>query len=132
LLKDVVLEIEIKAEHFWADPAFIEQVLINLIKNANEASESGEKIRLVFSETATASLIEVIDSGHGFANLDNLFVPLYSTKQNGQGIGLSFCRNIIEHHKGTISLVNNTNGPGVTVSIFLPLTSATSAPVTIS
>jgi len=121
LLKDIQLEVELKTESIWADPAFIEQVLLNVIKNAIEASEPGEKVRLIFSESANRSLIEVVDSGHGFANLDNLFVPLYSTKQNGQGIGLSFCRNIIEHHKGTIDLVNNTNKPGVTVSISLPL-----------
>ncbi|NQZ82926.1 MAG: HAMP domain-containing histidine kinase [Colwellia sp.] len=124
LLKDIQLEVELKTERFWADPAFIEQVLINVIKNAGEASKPGEKIKLIFSENLNSSLIEVIDSGHGFANLDNLFVPLYSTKQNGQGIGLSFCRNIIEHHKGTIDLVNNINAPGVTVSISLPLVSA--------
>ena len=121
LLKDVQLELELKSERFWADPAFIEQVLLNLIKNANEASKPGEKILLRFSENANTTLIEVVDSGHGFANLDNLFVPLYSTKQNGQGIGLSFCRNIIEHHQGTIELSNNNDSPGVTVSIYLPL-----------
>jgi len=120
LLKDINLDVELKMERFWADPAFIEQVLLNLIKNADEASKPGEKIKLRFSESANTSLIEIIDNGHGFANLDNLFVPLYSTKQNGQGIGLSFCRNIIEHHKGTIKLVNNTGVPGVTVSISLP------------
>jgi len=124
LLKDINLEVELKTERFWADPAFIEQVLLNVIKNADEASSPGEKIKLRFSESDNTSLIEIIDNGHGFANLDNLFVPLYSTKQNGQGIGLSFCRNIIEHHKGTIKLVNNTNAPGVTVSISLPIMSA--------
>jgi nitrogen fixation/metabolism regulation signal transduction histidine kinase len=123
LLKDVNLVVECNAKRFWADPAFIEQVLLNIIKNADEASEPEEKIKLIFSETANTSLIEIIDNGHGFANMDNLFVPLYSTKQNGQGIGLSFCRNIIEHHKGTMKLVNNDNGPGVTVSIILPLNS---------
>jgi len=123
LLKDVNLVVECNAKRFWADPAFIEQVLINIIKNADEASEPGEKIELIFSETTNTSLIEVVDNGHGFANMDNLFVPLYSTKQNGQGIGLSFCRNIIEHHKGTMTLVNNDNGSGVTVSITLPLIS---------
>ncbi len=124
LFKDIHLDVEFKTERFWADPAFIEQVLINVIKNAAEASKPGEKIKLTFSEGSNKSLIEVIDSGHGFANLDNLFVPLYSTKQNGKGIGLSFCRNIIEHHKGTIDLVNNTNAQGVTVSISLPLIAA--------
>jgi len=121
LLKDIHLEVDCKIQNFWADPAFIEQVLLNVIKNADEASAPGKKIKLIFSENNNSSLIEVIDQGHGFANLDNLFVPLYSTKQNGQGIGLSFCRNIIEHHKGTINLVNNTKSPGVTVSITLPL-----------
>jgi len=121
LLKDIHLEVEVNTESIWADPAFIEQVLINVIKNANEASKPGGTITLIFSEKDQTSLIEVVDSGHGFANLDNLFVPLYSTKQNGQGIGLSFCLNIMEHHKGTINLVNNTNAPGVTVSITLPL-----------
>ncbi len=121
LLKDIELEITLNTESFWADPAFIEQVLLNIIKNADEASENRATIKLIFSQKANTSLIEVVDNGHGFANLDNLFVPLYSTKQNGQGIGLSFCRNIIEHHKGTITLVNNDSSPGVTVSIYLPL-----------
>ena len=124
LLKEVNLSVEINAEHFWADPAFIEQVLLNVVKNADEASEAGASIKLMFSENAKTSIIEVIDNGHGFANLDNLFVPLYSTKQNGQGIGLSFCRNVIEHHKGSITLANNANGVGVTVSIYLPLNSS--------
>lgn len=126
LLKDIPLEVTIKAESLWADPAFIEQVLLNVIKNANEASKPGETIKLIFSESSTSSLIEIVDSGHGFANLDNLFVPLYSTKQNGQGIGLSFCRNIIEHHKGSINLANNIDVPGVTVSISLPFKSLSS------
>ncbi|WP_448568651.1 sensor histidine kinase [Thalassotalea ganghwensis] len=123
LLNDIHLVVEYKTERLWADPAFIEQVLINIIKNAVEASQLGEPIKLIFSENSKNSLIEVVDRGHGFANLDNLFVPLYSTKQNGQGIGLSFCRNIIEHHNGTLNLTNNNNGPGVTVSISLPLIS---------
>ena len=121
LLKDINISVNKHVENFWADPVFIEQVLINLIKNANEASEKGQPITLNFSQDNTSTVIEVIDNGHGFANLDNLFVPLYSTKQNGQGIGLSFCRNIIEHHKGSINLANNTNAAGVTVSIYLPL-----------
>jgi nitrogen fixation/metabolism regulation signal transduction histidine kinase len=123
LLKDIPLEVEIKTSFFWADPAFIEQVLLNIIKNSDEASKPRDKIKLIFSEDANESVIEVIDSGHGFANMENLFIPLYSTKQNGQGIGLSFCRNVIEHHKGTIALVNNTTEPGVTVTISLPLPS---------
>ena len=121
LYKDLNLDVELHTQHLWADPTFIEQVLLNIIKNADEASQPNDKIKLIFTQSDNTSVIEVIDSGHGFANLDNLFVPLYSTKQNGQGIGLSFCRNIIEHHRGTITLVNNTNALGVTVSISLPM-----------
>ena len=72
------------------------------------------------SEDTKYTIIRVIDDGHGFANLENLFVPLFSTKQDGQGIGLSFCRNIIEQHNGSIKLINNRD-QGVTVTITLPL-----------
>ena len=123
LFKDTPLKLDIKVQTIWADPALIEQVLLNIIKNAAEASQPEETIQLIFSENITSSVIEIIDNGHGFSNLDNLFVPLYSTKQHGQGIGLSFCRNIIEHHNGTIHLTNNTDTAGVRVSISLPLKS---------
>ena len=59
-----------------------------------------------------------------FSNLNNLFVPLYSTKPQGQGIGLSFCRNIIEQHQGVMELHNNNENDsslkGVTVMMILP------------
>ena len=127
LFSQVNLEINISCDHVWADAVFLEQVLINLLKNSDEAG--ADLIQLTISETQSESLIEVIDNGHGFANLDNLFVPLYTTKQDGQGIGLSFCRNIIEQHKGSIELTNNaeekankvSSNKGVTVLIRLPL-----------
>jgi nitrogen fixation/metabolism regulation signal transduction histidine kinase len=121
------------------DKSFLSQVFINLIKNAKEAKASQVIIR-VSTQAGTQLtkhqsteqqghagmvLIEVIDDGHGFSNLSNLFVPLYSTKEQGQGIGLSFCRNIVEQHQGNISLVNNNSLKadelGVTVIINLPV-----------
>ena len=98
-------------------------MLINLVKNAQEAN--AQSVVLDFSEDSKSSVIKVVDDGHGFANLENLFVPLFSTKRDGQGIGLSFCRNIIEQHQGSIKLVNNRNR-GVTVMITLPLKASTS------
>ncbi|MDP7592060.1 MAG: ATP-binding protein [Litorilituus sp.] len=106
-------------ENVWADKALLEQVLINLLKNAKEAKAT--KVALNFSTQDNFYLIEVIDNGHGFANLDNLFVPLYSTKPQGQGVGLSLCRNIIEQHHGVVQLYNNKKGLGVTVTILLPI-----------
>ncbi|WP_245763878.1 sensor histidine kinase [Pseudoalteromonas denitrificans] len=118
LFSGLELQVSASVEWLWADQAFLEQVLINLIKNANEAG--ADKIAMTINEIKGLHLIQVIDNGHGFANFDNLFVPLFTTKQKGQGIGLSFCRNIIEQHEGSIELINNTDA-GVTVSINLPI-----------
>ncbi len=118
LFTKIELEIAVTAQWIWADKSILEQVLINLIKNAHEAG--AHKVALDFSEDKSKTTIKVIDNGHGFANLENLFVPLFSTKQDGQGIGLSFCRNIIEQHQGSIDLDNNRI-QGVTVTITLPL-----------
>ena len=117
------LSIQAKAKLLNADPTFIEQVFINLLKNAYEAGASQIDIR--FEESKKHSLITVTDNGQGFANTENLFVPLFTTKPQGQGIGLTFCRNIIEQHNGSIDLTNNTTkvnkGKGVTVNIQLPI-----------
>jgi two-component system nitrogen regulation sensor histidine kinase NtrY len=93
-------------------------VLINVIKNAHEAG--AHNLVLDFSENNSQTTIKVIDDGHRFTNLENLFVLLFSSKQGGQRIGLSFCRNIIEQHHGSIRLDNNRI-QGVTVTIILPL-----------
>jgi len=118
LFDGINIAVEDNVDQIWADLTFIEQVLINLIKNAKEAN--AKQIQLKFTEHEQHYIIEVIDNGHGFANLDNLFVPLYSTKADGQGIGLNFCRNVIEQHQGVLELDNNEVA-GVTVMIILPI-----------
>ncbi|WDE02367.1 sensor histidine kinase [Thalassomonas actiniarum] len=118
LFTQVELKVVIKSKSIWVDKSIMEQVLINLVKNAHEAG--AHNITLDFREDNNNTTIRAIDDGHGFANLENLFVPLFTTKQEGQGIGLSFCRNIIEQHQGSINLVNNCT-KGVTVTITLPL-----------
>ena len=64
--------------------------------------------------------IIVTDQGQGLANNDNLFVPFYSTKTQGSGIGLCLCRQILFNHGGTISLNNNASGVGAHVILSLP------------
>ena len=122
LFTQVELKLAINAEWILADASFLEQVLINLIKNSIEANAG--IIELEISETKDKLNIIITDNGHGFANLDNSFVPLFTTKQDGQGIGLSFCRNIIEQHQGSIELENNLN-QGITVTISLPIAQTT-------
>ncbi len=106
------------ASKVWADRTFFEQVIINLIKNSQEAGAT--KIELNFTKQEQFTVIDIVDNGQGFSNLENLFVPLYTTKLQGQGIGLSFCRRVIEQHHGMLELHNNDED-GVTVMIVLPI-----------
>jgi len=105
-------------QQLWADKTLLAQVLINLLKNSQEAGAT--TVDFSFSQQQQTDQITIIDNGHGINNLDNLFVPLYSTKPQGQGIGLNFCRNIIEQHQGTLSLINNSKKQGVCATILLP------------
>jgi two-component system nitrogen regulation sensor histidine kinase NtrY len=122
LFSDVNIILNASVEQFWADGEFIEQIFINVFKNSKEAGAT--EISVNFALQDQYYIIEVVDNGHGFSNLNNLFVPLYSTKPQGQGIGLSFCRNIIEQHHGVMELHNNDENSlaqqGVTVMIILP------------
>ena len=102
------------------DQALLEQVLINIVKNAIEASNPDSKIQLTFHQNSKKNIIRVIDNGSGISNPDNLFVPFYTTKENGQGIGLAFCRNIIEQHGGSLNLQNRFNKQGAEALIELP------------
>ncbi len=112
------IDVQSSITSFWADTTFFEQVMINLIKNSIEANATN--VQITISEHEQHFILEMVDDGHGFANLDNLFVPLYSTKSDGQGIGLSFCRNVIEQHQGVFELHNNKE-KGVTIMIILPV-----------
>ena len=98
-----------------ADYAQVEQVLINLIKNAID-SLSNEKngviqLKAFYSEEGT--IIQVEDNGIGISSdiIEDIFVPFYTTKENGSGIGLSLSKQIMQNHKGTIS-VNSTLNKG--------------------
>ena len=119
LFPDNTIRFTYQIDILKADPTFIEQVFINLIKNAFEAD--ADAVDISFKRKQSKIIIEIADNGHGIKNPDNLFVPLYTTKQQGQGIGLTFCRNIVEQHKGRISATNNpVPGTGATVTITLP------------
>jgi two-component system nitrogen regulation sensor histidine kinase NtrY len=104
----------------WADPVLLQQVFINLIKNAVEAGSPIGTIEFIFSQHEQQDEIRIQDRGQGIANPDNLFVPFYSTKTQGQGIGLSLSRHIIEQMGGQLNLNNNAQGNGACALIQLP------------
>ncbi len=91
-----------------ADIEMIEQVLINLLKNAIEALGETEEpsLELIGRYDGAAVLIEVIDNGQGIIKeaIDHIFVPFYTTKRTGSGIGLSLSRQIMQMHNGSITV----------------------------
>jgi two-component system nitrogen regulation sensor histidine kinase NtrY len=106
-----------------ADPDQIEQLLINLTKNGAEAA-SGKSggVRLswaVVDKPAPALEIRVDDDGPGLPLSANLFVPFFTTKPGGSGIGLVLCRQIAEAHGGTLGLANRAGG-GCRATLRLP------------
>lgn len=96
-----------------ADKNQFEQVLINLFKNAVEAmSHNKEKIiEVSCKQEGNWQHISIRDYGSGIANLDNVFVPFYTTKAQGSGIGLALCRQILFNHNGSIKLANHLTAP---------------------
>jgi two-component system, NtrC family, nitrogen regulation sensor histidine kinase NtrY len=98
-----------------ADYAQVEQILINLIKNATEAlsNKKNGTIHLKAFCTDDGTIIQVEDNGNGISSdiIEDIFVPFYTTKENGSGIGLSLSKQIMQNHDGTIS-VNSAPGKG--------------------
>lgn len=104
-----------------ADAAQLEQALINLVRNAADAAlQTGGDVRLRCRAHRNHVVIEVEDDGPGIAQAENLFVPFYTTKPGGSGIGLVLARQIIEAHGGSLRLVNRRNACGTLASVRLP------------
>jgi nitrogen fixation/metabolism regulation signal transduction histidine kinase len=99
----------------------LEQVLINLVKNALESQgHDGQAISVRAESRGDALSITVLDSGPGIANPDNLFVPFFTTKPGGSGVGLALSRQIIEGHGGTLRLDNRSDARGAVASVEIP------------
>lgn len=105
-----------------ADRDQLEQLLINLVKNAVEAVvETDGEVMISWRLAATHLQVLVRDTGPGIANPKNLFIPFFTTKQGGSGIGLVLCRQIAEAHGGSLSLENRADGPGCEARLRLPI-----------
>lgn len=97
-----------------ADRSMVEQTLINLVKNAHEAclGRSEPKIGVKAAKTGNEIRISVSDNGTGISPeaMEKIFIPFYTTKPNGSGIGLSLCRQMMLRHKGRIDVKTDNRG----------------------
>jgi nitrogen fixation/metabolism regulation signal transduction histidine kinase len=121
---------------FQADPDQLEQMLINLVRNAADAVlESGPSSETAMSEAAPSKsedvklhwdtdaddvILTIDDNGPGLSNPSNVFTPFYTTKPNGSGVGLVLSRQIAEAHGGRVEIENRPSGRGCSVRVVLP------------
>lgn len=117
-----------------ADSTMLEQVVINLLKNASDAMTEGmgrstadearSEIRLNVSGNDKQIVVQIVDQGPGIPTdkAEQLFAPFYTTKSEGLGMGLAICRSIIEFHRGRLSLEENPEG-GAAFIFTLPIDS---------
>ena len=118
---DFSMQVDPESLEITADPALIEQVLINICKNSVEAVDgvSKPKIEILAGTDGFGNpVVKVIDNGRGISEevAEKIFIPFFTTKPQGSGIGLSLSRQIMRLHKGTLSV---TSEPGVETTFVL-------------
>ena len=116
------VEGELPATAGYFDPSQLQQVLINLVKNALEATEDGAPVNVRVARAADGgTFLQVLDRGHGMSDevLRKALLPFYSTKPSGTGVGLPLCREIVEAHGGKLRIQSRPGG-GTVVSLWLP------------
>ena len=111
-----------------ADPDQLQQLLINLIRNAVDAAldqdppeRAAPEVSISWSVTPSHVVVSIRDNGPGLTNPANLFVPFYTTKPNGSGIGLVLAQQIAAAHRGSVTLSNRHGASGCAAELRLPL-----------
>jgi two-component system, sporulation sensor kinase B len=122
LLHDNRIELSVNGDcHISANNIELKQLLINIIKNAIEASKMGDVVRITAKKEKESVVIKVIDQGRGMSEIEvkSLGTPFYSLKNKGTGLGMMVCFNIVEKYNGTIDF-ETSKDKGTTVRICFP------------
>lgn len=130
LYPDYEFEVSIACDYITADIPLLKQVLINVLKNATESIACGiqngvesctNEVSISFRVENDLQILTIKDCGQGIENPENVFVPYYSTKPNGEGVGLIFCRHVADLHRGSFNVKNRYREVGATAELTLPL-----------
>lgn len=120
-LQEFTLSGELPERQGYFDPVQIEQALLNLIKNSREAGSSSEDIEITIGTDGLGQKLVISDRGCGMSEkvLQQALLPFFSTKEQGVGLGLALCREIVDAHGGHIQLLNRPEG-GLQITLWLP------------
>ena len=118
---DFKISVSGKNKTFYFDPDQMKRALLNIIRNAMDATPKGGKIEFLCSHSNGQGIISIKDSGKGIDDeiADKIFEPFFTTKDTGSGLGLSFAKKIVNSHNGEID-ISSSVGKGTTVTIILP------------
>jgi signal transduction histidine kinase len=118
---EATIRIESDPTRALIDPVLLKRILVNLVLNAVQAMPNGGKLTITTHASEDSIIVSVQDTGVGIAadNLDKIFNPFFTTKAQGQGLGLAVCKRLIDAQGGTIT-VQSQLGKGSTFTIKIP------------
>jgi nitrogen fixation/metabolism regulation signal transduction histidine kinase len=121
-MKDITVVFNNSTETIWADKILLEQTLVNLITNSIQAMQATKERSIEWNTYSHdhVDVIEIVDSGKGIDNdtLEKVFIPFYTTKESGSGIGLSLAQQIMKMHDGNISILSEPEHRTVVKLVF--------------